>query len=752
MMKRIFVFGLTSLLFFGAFQMSCTQAQNTDTALEHKIDKLIGKMTLEEKIGQMNQISSSQNIGEMSVSIKKGFVSSILNEIDPVRINALQRVAVEESRLHIPLLFGRDVIHGFKTVLPIPLGQAATFDPSVVEKGARMAGTEASSVGIRWTFAPMIDIARDPRWGRIAEGCGEDTYLTSVMGVAMVKGFQGNKLNDDSSIAACAKHFAGYGATEGGRDYNSTFIPERILRNVYLPPFEAAAKAGAATFMTSFNDNDGVPSTGNEFLLKQILRKEWGFDGMVVTDWASAHEMVVHGFAADDKEAAMKAVNAGVDMEMVSGTFVQNIPELLKEGKVKQSDIDNAVRNILRLKFRLGLFDRPYVNIKKSSSFYLSANLAVAKQIAEESVILLKNNSSILPLSTNVHTIAIVGPMADAPYEQLGTWTFDGDSAHTQTPLAALRKAVGNKVQILYEPALTYSRDKNTVGIDRAVSVARKADVVLAFVGEEAILSGEAHCLAGLDLQGRQTELIDRLSQTGKPLVTVIMAGRPLTIGKQVEQSTAVLYAFHPGTMGGPAIADILLGKVNPSGKTPITFPKSVGQIPLYYSHNNTGRPTVGNELMINDIPIQSGQTSTGCTSFYLDAGIKPLFPFGYGLSYTDFEYSNVVLSKNSLKVGDTLKITFDLKNIGKYEGTEVAQLYVCDMIGSVTRPVKELKRFARISLKPNEVRQVTFELPISELAFYNLNMVKKVEPGEFQLWVGTNSDSGSSLNFKVLD
>lgn len=731
---------------------SCQQKQeNPDVAIEQKVDALLSQMTLEEKLGQMNQISSYGNIDDMISLIKKGEIGSILNEVDPARINALQRAAVQESRLGIPLLIARDVIHGYKTIFPIPLGQAASFDPQVAEDGARAAAIEASSVGIRWTFAPMIDIARDPRWGRIAEGCGEDTYLTTVMGAAMVKGYQGDSLNDPTAIAACPKHFVGYGAVEGGRDYNSTFIPERRLRNVYLPPFEAAAKAGAATFMTSFNDNDGVPSTGNTFILRNVLRDEWGFDGIVVTDWASAAEMMSHGFAADEKEVAMKAVNAGVDMEMVSYTFVKKLPELIKEGKVKETTIDNAVRNILRIKYRLGLFDQPYVDENKDV-MYAPAHLEAAKRAAVESAILLKNEKQTLPLGNSIKTVAIIGPMADAPYEQMGTWVFDGEKSHTVTPLTAIREQFGDKVQVLYEPGLGYSRDRNTSGIAKAVSTASRADAVLIFVGEEAILSGEAHCLADLNLQGAQSELIEAVAKTGKPLVTVVMAGRPLTIGKEVELSDAVLYMFHPGTMGGPALADLLWGKAVPSGKTPVTFPKMVGQIPVYYAHNNTGRPATKKETLLDDIEVEAGQTSLGCTSFYMDAGFDPLFPFGYGLSYTTFAYSNIKLSSTNLKKDDVLTITFDLENTGNYEGTEIAQLYVQDKVGSVTRPVKELKRFTRITLKPGEKKNISFELPISELAFWNIDMQHVVEAGDFNLWVAPDSQSGAPVTFKVTD
>lgn len=734
--------------------VSCTQVQTKsgDAATEQKIEALLSKMTLEEKIGQMNQITSYGNIEDMSGLIKNGEIGSILNEVDPVRVNALQRVAMEESRLGIPLLMARDVIHGFKTIFPIPLGQAASFDPQVAEDGARVAAVEASSVGIRWTFAPMIDVSRDPRWGRIAESCGEDTYLSSVMGAAMVKGFQGDSLNNPTSIAACAKHFVGYGASEGGRDYNSTFISERSLRNVYLPPFEAAAKAGAATFMTSFNDNDGVPSTGNKFILRDVLRNEWGFDGLVVTDWNSAREMIAHGFAADDKDAAALSVNAGVDMEMVSYTFVKHLPEQIKAGKVKEATIDDAVRNILRVKFRLGLFDNPYVDEKKPSVMYNESHLAAAKRAAEESAILLKNDGEVLPLKSNVRTIAVVGPLADAPHDQLGTWIFDGEKAHTQTPLAAIKAMYGDKVQVIYEQGLAYSRDKNMAGISKAVSAAQRADVVIAFVGEESILSGEAHCLADLNLQGAQSELIAALAKTGKPLVTVVMAGRQLTIGKEAEASDAVLYSFHPGTMGGPAIADLLFGKAVPSGKTPVTFLKTVGQVPLYYAHNNSGRPASPHFKPLDEVPVEASQTSEGSSSSYMDVGVKPLYPFGYGLSYTTFEYGKPQLSAKELSKNDVLTVSFDLENTGKHEATEVAQLYVQDKVGSVTRPIKELKRFTRVTLKPGEKKTVSFELPISELAFWNIDMVKTVEPGDFALWVAPDSQSGEEVFFKVVD
>lgn len=725
-----------------------TKNTNADLEIENKVEALLGKMTLEEKLGQMNQLSP-WDFDELAGKVRKGEVGSILNYTDSALVNKIQRVAVEESRLGIPLLVSRDVIHGYKTIFPIPLGQAATFNPQIVEHGARVAAVEASADGIRWTFAPMIDISRDPRWGRIAESCGEDPYLTSVMGTAMIKGFQGSSLNSPTSMAACAKHFVAYGASEGGKDYNSTFVPERVLRNVYLPPFKAAVDAGCATFMTSFNDNDGVPGTANKFVLKDILRDEWKFDGMVVTDWASAAEMINHGFCADGKDAAEKSVNAGVDMDMVSETFIKNLKRSLEENVVSMQAIDNAVRNILRLKFRMGLFDNPYIATPQRVK-YAEEHLKAAKEAVEQSVILLKNSNGTLPLTDNVRTIAVVGPMADAPYEQLGTWVFDGEKEHTVTPLKAIKEMYGDKVNVIFEPALAYSRDKDRSGIVKAVSAARRADAVIVFVGEESILSGEAHSLANLDLQGAQSELIKSLSAVGKPLVTVVMAGRQLTIGKEVEASDAVLYSFHPGTMGGPAIADILFGKVNPSAKTPVTFPRMTGQLPMYYAHNNTGRPANPTEMLIDEIPVEAGQTSVGCRSFYLDAGDTPLFPFGYGLSYTTFEYSNLKLASDMLTVGGELLVTVDLKNTGRYDGVEVVQLYIQDKVGSVTRPVKELKAFRRVALKAGESTVVSFSLPVSELAFWGYDMTYGVEPGDFRLWVGTSSAEGLSADFTV--
>ncbi len=718
----------------------------TTPDVERRVDQLLAKMTLSEKIGQMNQISAGGDPANYAEAVRGGQIGSILNEVDPVRLNEFQRIAVEESRLGIPLLVGRDVIHGFHTVFPIPLGIAATFDPALAEEGARIAALEATAQGIRWTFSPMLDIARDPRWGRMAEGSGEDTWLDARIGEALVRGYQGTQW-DTTAMAACVKHFVGYGAAEGGRDYNSTFLSERQLRNVYLPPFEAGIKAGALTLMTSFNDNDGVPSTANRFILKDILRDEWGFDGLVVTDWNSMGEMISHGYGADRKEVAQEAIKAGVDMDMMTYGYISHLEEMVRAGVVKESAIDAAVRNILRVKVLLGLFEHPYVDAAAAAAVqYAPAHLDAARRTAEESAVLLKNDG-VLPLDpARVRTILVTGPMADAPHDQLGTWAFDGQKEHTVTPLAALRERFPGRVT--HVPGLTYSRQKRD-RFDEVVAAARKADVVLVFLGEEAILSGEAHSLADLNLKGSQSELLAALKSAGKPVVATVMAGRPLTIERDLPNCGALLYAFHPGTMGGPALANLIFGDVAPSGKTPVTFLRTVGQVPMYYSHNMTGRPYRG-ETLLDDIEAEAGQTSLGNTSYYLDYGAYPLFPFGYGLSYTSFAYSDLALDNASYAQDGVIRASCTLTNTGAREGTEVVQVYVRDLVGSLTRPVKELKHFERVTLQAGESRRLEMEIPVSDLAFWGLDGTKKVEPGDFQLWIAGDSNSGEALSFSV--
>ena len=740
-LKKLF-FVLLTVVFIG-----CTQSKNP---VEQRIDELLSRMSLQEKIGQMNQLTGTGLSTEMISQIKSGKVGSILNELDIKTTNELQRLAIKESHLGIPIIFARDVIHGFKTIFPIPLGQAATWNTELVEKGARVAALEATATGIRWTFAPMIDIARDPRWGRIAESCGEDPFLTSEMGVAMIKGFQGKNLSDPSSMAACAKHFAGYGATESGKDYNTTWIPEVQLRDVYLPPFQAAVNAGVSSFMCSFNDINGVPSSGNEFLNRQILRKEWNYSGLLVSDWASIEQMIKHGVCSDLKEATQKAIKAGVDMDMMSYAYINHAEKMVKSTDISEKQIDEAVRNILRLKFRLGLFDHPYAKEPSKMPFYTDDALQKAKQAATESAILLKNEKNILPLSNALKSVAVIGPLSDAPADQLGTWCFDAEPAHSITPLIAIRNLYGEQVKVIAEKGLTYSRDINPQGIAKAVLAAKKADVILLFAGEEAVLSGEAHCRADICLPGAQPELITALKKTGKPIVMVVMAGRPLTIGKQIDEVDAVIYAFHGGTMAGPALADLIFGKAIPSGKLPVTIPRMVGQVPVYYAHKMTGRPAEKICLMDN-IPVGANQTSLGNTSYHLDAGDTPLFPFGYGLSYTTFEYSDVKVSKNELSAKQTLTVTCDITNSGKYDASEIAQFYIRDLVGSLARPVRELKGFKKIKLRAGETKTVNFTLNADQLAFWNADMVKRAEPGEFQVWISTDSQSGKPVTFRYI-
>ena len=741
-MKKLF--SITTLLFI--ITITGFSQQKVNKQEEKFINNLLAKMTLEEKLGQMNQTYMGTTLDSINMRIRKGEIGSLLN-IDPKLINQIQRTAVKESRMGIPLIIGRDIIHGYKTVFPIPLGQAASFNPQIVENGASVAAAEAREQGITWTFAPMLDISRDARWGRIAESLGEDPYLDSELGAAMVRGFQGKNLSDNNAIASCVKHFVGYGAVEGGRDYNTTNIPIYSLRNVYLPPFQKAVEAGAATLMTSFNDIDGIPASGNDFLLRDVLRNEWKFDGFVVSDWESMSEMIKHGFAQDKKDVARISLKAGVDMEMVSETYLKYVNDLMKEGKVSMKDVDNAVGNILRIKYRLGLFENPYVPEVAVSTIYSKDHLQKARQAAVESAVLLKNNNNILPLKSNTK-IAVIGPMANAPYDQLGTWSFDGDKNKTVTPLKALQTEYSN-INYVYEPGLTYSRDKNT-NFEKAVKAVESADVAVVFVGEEAILSGEAHSLSNINLMGQQSNLIKALKSTGKPVVMVVIAGRPLTIEQDLPNVDAVLYNFHPGTMGGIAIVDLLFGKENPSGRLPVTFVREVGQIPMYYNHNNTGRPAQDWIPELDEIPLEAPQTSLGNTSFYLDSGAKPLYPFGYGLSYSKFDYSDLQLSANQIPVNGSLTAKATIKNVSTVDGYEVVQLYVRDLVGSIARPVKELKGFQKILLKAGESKTVVFTLNAADLAFYGRDLVKKTEPGDFDIWISKNSVEGLKGKFTV--
>lgn len=722
---------------------------------EKQIESLLRQMTVAEKIGQMAQV----NVGDSYIhdyladGIRAGRVGSVLNVVDVDVVNELQRIAVDESRLGIPLLVGRDVIHGFKTVMPIPLGQAAAWNPDLVREGARVAALEAARTGVNWTFAPMIDISRDARWGRIAESLGEDPYLTSVLGAAMVEGFQGEDLSSEGTIAACAKHFAGYGAAESGRDYATTNIPRNELRNVYLRPFHAAVEAGVATFMTSFSDIDGVPATANEFLLREVLKNEWGFDGLVVSDWDSVRQLQIHGLTADDRGSALEAVRAGVDMEMHGDAYINHLEAMIESGEIDVGLVDDAVRRILRIKLRLGLFERPYTDPAVLPPVASDHALATARRAALQSVVLLTNEHHVLPFDrARLDSIALVGPLADAPYEQLGTWIFDGDPSLSVTPLRAIRELLGDAVDVHYVRAMETSRSRSTEGFDEAVRVASAADAVVLFLGEESILSGEAHSRADISLPGAQAELVRRIRATGKPVVAVIQAGRPLTLTNIVDQVDAILFAWHPGTMGGPAIADLLFGVVSPSGKLPATFPRMVGQIPIYYNQKNTGKPPTPDTIAhIDDIDPHAPQLSLGMTAFHLDAGYTPLFPFGHGLSYASFEYDHLRLGASDMKPGESLTVSVEVMNTGRVAAHEVVQLYVRDLVGSVTRPVRELKGFRRIYLEPEERVTVEFELRTDDLAFHGRDMTLRAEPGEFHVWVGGSSDADLMKAFRIV-
>jgi beta-glucosidase len=713
-------------------------------------------MTLAEKIGQMCQFDASNGYAPdyLAEGLRVGRVGSVLNVADVNTVNALQRVAVEKSRLGIPLLVGRDVIHGFRTIMPIPLGQAATWNPELVKQAAQVAALEASTTGINWTFAPMIDISRDARWGRIAESLGECVLLTSELAVAMVEGFQGDDLSAPGSIAACAKHFAGYGAVESGRDYATTNVPETKLRNVYLRPFKAAVDAGVTTLMTSFSDLNGIPATGNEFLLRQVLRDEWAFDGFVVSDWDSIRQLQIHGLTENDKESAFEAAAAGVDMEMAGDAYSKHLAELVEEDRIKVSDIDTAVANILRAKFRLGLFENPFTNPADLPPIANERSLETAKQAALQSIVMLKNEHNTLPLSAeNLNSVALIGPLSDAPYQQLGTWIFDGDLDLSITPMHAIHSLVGHDLDVRYVRAMENSRSKATEAFDEAVEIARDSDAAVLFLGEESILSGEAHSRADINLPGDQAELVRRIRETGKPVIAVILAGRPLTLTNIVDQVDAILYAWHPGTMGGPAIADLLFGIESPSGKLPATFPRMVGQIPIYYSQKNSGKPPSRDNIVhIDDIDTRAPQTSLGMSAFHLDTHFTPLFAFGHGLSYTEFDYQHIRVSASEIGLGDTVTVSAELTNRGDVAADEVVQLYVRDLVASITRPVKELKGFRRVRLEPGQTITIDFDLHTNDLAFFGRDNQPTVESGVFHAWMGGSSETELRTEFRIVD
>ena len=709
--------------------------------VEKEINSLLSRMTLAEKLGQLQQLDGEGNGNyrpEHVELVRKGLLGSTLNVRGAKATNELQRIAMTESRLKIPLIFGFDVIHGYRTVFPIPLAEACSWDPASVERASSIAAAEARAVGLHWTFAPMVDIARDPRWGRIMEGSGEDPFLGSAMARARTIGFQGRDYSAPDKVVACAKHYVGYGAAEAGRDYNTTDISEWTLRQIYLPPFKATVDAGIGTFMSAFNDLNGVPASANHFTLTKVLRDEWKFDGFVVSDYTSVQELINHGLAADGRQAASAALNAGVDMEMVSRLYNQNGASLLKDGKLTQQTIDEAVRRILRIKFRLGLFDRPYADEARESRVVFSTeNQTAARQIAAHSMVLLKNERNILPLSKTVRSIALIGPLADSQKDMIGAWSGDGKPSDAITLLQGLKTKVGSQVKINYAKGCEVMGD-NTSGFEEAVNAAKASDIVIMAIGEAAEMSGEASSRSSLDIPGRQLDLVKAVQATGKPVVIVLMNGRPLTIPWLAENSPAILEAWFAGTQAGNAIADVLFGDVNPGGKLPVTFPRSLGQVPLYYNHMNTGRPPDPNSKW---------------TSKYLDIDWTPLFPFGYGLSYTQFALSNLQLSAHNIQPDGKLTITVEVQNTGSRAGDEVVQLYLRDVAATRTRPVKELKGFQRVSLQPGEKRQLTFTLTPAELAFYNEDMRFVVEPGVFNVMVGTSSADPKELkaSFEVV-
>lgn len=715
---------------------------------------LLSKMTTEEKIGQMSQLSGdgckvSKNLRK---AIKQGHVGSILNEVDLDTINELQRIALQDSRLGIPLLIGRDVIHGFNTIFPIPIAQAATWSPDIIEQCARIAATESSNCGINWTFAPMIDISRDPRWGRIAESLGEDPYLCKILATSMVKGLQGQCLSDTNSIAACAKHFAGYGASEGGKDYNTTNIPENELRNVYLPPFKAIADSGVATFMASFSDLNGVPATGNDWLLTDVLRDEWNYPGPVVSDWEAVPQLITHGFAFDSYDAASKACSAGIDIEMASDCYLKHLKRLLSNNVISIEKIDSIVKRILTLKFNLGLFESAITSPNQQSSILNPHHLSIAKEAAIKSCVLLKNDNQILPIDKSaINTLAVIGPLADDGYEQMGTWAFDGNADQSYTCLNALKKHAKNSFNTNYAVGIETTRCNHHDGFAKAIDTAKNADIALMILGEEAILSGEAHCRASIDLPGAQEQLINAVHKTGTPIILVIMAGRPITLEKIISKVDAILFAWHLGTMAGPAITDLLFGVENPSGKLPVTFPRTVGQIPLYYAQKNSGRPPSEKKFInIDMIKVRAPQTSFGMAATYLDTHFSPLFPFGYGLSYSQFCYTNIKLNNSVITMGGWVEISATVSNVGNYHAQEVVQLYIRDLVGSVTRPIKELKGFKRIYLESGKDIVVKFKLHTDELSFYNRQMEYKPEAGLFHVWIGGDSSTALKTKFEV--
>ncbi len=743
-MNKIIILAALSILGITACKTTVRQApDNAEKNLNKRVDSVLVLMTLEEKIGQLNQFSGDGELTgpvalrpDLLKSIRDGKVGSMLNINGAEYTRKIQKIAVEQSRMKIPLIFGYDVIHGYKTIFPIPLGESASWDIEGVEKAARVAATEAAAAGQHWTFAPMVDIARDPRWGRVMEGSGEDPYLGSRLAEARVRGFQGTDLSDKTTILACAKHYAGYGNAQAGRDYYTTDISENSLREIYLPPFKAAAEAGVATFMSAFNDLNGIPATGNKYLIHDILKTEWAYKGMVVSDWGSISEMIIHGIAGNNYEAGDLAFNAGVDMDMEGSVYLTELPNLLKNSKITTAQIDESVRRVLRLKFMLGLFDDPYryCNTDYEKKTLLKPEfLNAARDAARKSFVLLKNDKQVLPLNPAVKSVALIGPAADAANDMIGNWSGRGEGKDVITLKKELETRLGAG-KVIYARGAGFN-DGEKSGFAAALAAARRADVIIAAFGEAGMMSGESMSRADIGIPGVQEELILELAKLGKPMVLVLFNGRPLILTKVNATVPAILDAWIPGTMAGPALCDVLFGDYNPSGKLPITFPYALGQIPIFYDHKNSGRP---------------GSQDQKYKSRYLDIPNDPLYPFGYGLSYTQFAYNNLNLNASIFTGDKPLEIRVDVKNTGLVAGTETVQLYIRDLVGSVTRPVKELKGFKKLILKAGEVQTISFTVTKEDLSFYNRNNIWGAEPGKFTVFVGTNSQNTIEAGFEL--
>jgi beta-glucosidase len=726
--------------------------QFSDPADMHRhVADLLSRMTLEEKIGQLNLLTSGWDVTGPTLregyrkDIRAGSVGAIFNAHTAAYTRSLQELAVEETRLGIPLLFGYDVIHGYKTIFPISLGEAASWDLAAIEEAARVAAVEASAAGLHWTFAPMVDIARDPRWGRISEGAGEDPYLGSEVARARVRGFQGDDLAAVDTVIATAKHYAAYGQAQAGRDYHTTDMSLRELWDTYLPPFRAASEADVATYMTAFNELNGVPATASHYLLTDILKTRWRFHGFVVSDYTSVNELVPHGFARDEKHAAELAINAGLDMDMQGASFLSNLAELVEDGSVGVDTIDQAVTRILEMKYRLGLFADPYRysdEEREAAAIYATEHLEAARDMARRSMVLLKNERGVLPLDDGVKSLAIIGPLADSEADMIGSWSAAGEREDRPvTLLEGIKARVGDTISVHYEKGAGYRLgDTDRSGFDAALAAAGRADIIIAAMGESAGMSGEAASRTSLELPGTQQQLLEELRKLGKPIVLVLMNGRPLSIGWADENVHAVLETWFAGTEGGHAIADVLFGDYNPSGKLPVTFPRNVGQVPIYYNVKNTGRP------------YSAGDAEQKYRSRYLDVPNTPLYPFGYGLSYTEFAYSDMAVDRKAMGAGDTITVTVQVTNEGEVDGEEVVQLYIRDLVGSVTRPVRELKDFRKIFLEKGESRRVEFEVTPADLAFHRQDMSYGAEAGEFRIFTGGNSVDLLEASFRLTD